>query len=1417
LLPRLRHIAIPLGLSVAAFALAVSQRPGWASSDTKIGLHVDPLKLLGEVADVWSSSGTTGHVQGGQYSGYLLPMGPFFALLRLIGVSPWLSQRLWLGLVLAVGAWGMVRLIDVLHCRQRGWAHAGAGAFMLLNGFVVTFANRTSVTLLALAVLPWLLVAVHRGLRQPKGWREPAVVALLVTISGGGVNSAVTALMLIGPLLLCLYELAMRTISPRALAQFCVRALPLTLLASLWWIAPVLVQASYGIDFLQFTEQPGTIWQTGSLTESLRVMGYWISYLGVGFGSPRQPYFTDASVLLFSAPVVVCGLLTAALPLLGLRWTRRAAFAPFFLVLVIVGLCVMSLGWPLGTPMRSAVTFTYNHFPVVQFLRSTYKAGPLVVVGLAGLAGLGIERLAQFISQRSGRAAPLGYAALALGCLALLSVAVWPLVRGKAIDQQVVWKGIPKAWTQTANELDATLPQNSRAMVLPGQLYSFYNWGGTVDPILPVLSDRPVVSRSSTPYADLRADNLIWTIDNLVQQQRVLPGQLTQLLGLLGVGQIVTATDDNRILSGSMPPADAARALAIDGKLRQLGAAGPVKSFAPAEGTIAPTRSLAQVSRAAVSNSRGLVRLLPRTPQLIVDGSAGTLAALAGLGEIPANRAIFYAADRTATQLQTAARVGAQIVVGDSNWRRVVVASRVQQSDGAVVSARQSFSEDAAVLDPFPEAGTDAQTVAEYSGLADISAPFSPGFAQFPEHRPFAALDRNERTSWRADRFLDRSRWYLDIAFKRPTDVAAIDLVPDSAARVTVKSVIVNGQRFAVKGGWNHLVVGLKGVRQLRIGVDSDYSATTGGIDAGGIKELRIPGLVTDERLRLPVIASKALSGTDLTHSTLTYLMTRITGDDPYRRESSAADARGTQVRNRSDPELAISRRIVAPARRTYAISGLATFTQTTADSQIDAVAGTRGPIEANSSGRFRGTPGWRASMAFDGSSLRPWIGSWRGPGKSWISWRTEKRLAISQLRLVPAAPATRRPTLVSLVTDGVAGPPTKVDPDGGVILAAAVTGREFRLKILAAGFPPNTSSSERMRRAVSIGEIEVAGLAHLDVPKRGPIQRRCGVAALAAETTSTLAVAGSVERLDSGLPLELSGCKQSDSITLEQGSNLVRTEPLTMTPEIVQLNSPAPAGQPAVVGGGRVLSPGTTSGSERSGVKLDPTGPSWLVLGQSWSRGWRASCSGTELGAPQPIDGFANGWPVSASCRSARFYFAPMGAVRVSYAIAAVGIVTLLVLLAAIAVKRRRRPQLEPPSEPLLVDCDPPAKLPLRTAVLWGVAAAAICGFIFGLRAGVVLGPLAALLLWRGASAKNLFTAAGLLLAVVVPILYLVLPVRNNGGYNFDYSSELIAAHWVAVLAITLLALGLIRCVIAVRKAAGAAQKGHGPSSSGS
>src|SRR4051812_14427602 len=88
----LRGRTLPAALAALALALALIQRPGLASSDTKIDLHVDPGRFLAGVASAWSSTGDLGHVQGGQYGGYLFPMGPFFALFHALGGAPGLGQ-----------------------------------------------------------------------------------------------------------------------------------------------------------------------------------------------------------------------------------------------------------------------------------------------------------------------------------------------------------------------------------------------------------------------------------------------------------------------------------------------------------------------------------------------------------------------------------------------------------------------------------------------------------------------------------------------------------------------------------------------------------------------------------------------------------------------------------------------------------------------------------------------------------------------------------------------------------------------------------------------------------------------------------------------------------------------------------------------------------------------------------------------------------------------------------------------------------------------------------------------------------------------------------------------------------------------------------------------------------------------------
>src|SRR4051812_49752953 len=133
-------------------------------------------------------------------------MGPFFALGHVLGLPAWVTGRLWIGAALALAAWGMVRLLDALVGRPRGAAHLAGGLLYMLNPWVVTYMGRTSITLLASAALPWLLLCVHRGLREPRGLWWPAAFALVLTSTGGGVNVAVTAWLLVGPALMAVYD-----------------------------------------------------------------------------------------------------------------------------------------------------------------------------------------------------------------------------------------------------------------------------------------------------------------------------------------------------------------------------------------------------------------------------------------------------------------------------------------------------------------------------------------------------------------------------------------------------------------------------------------------------------------------------------------------------------------------------------------------------------------------------------------------------------------------------------------------------------------------------------------------------------------------------------------------------------------------------------------------------------------------------------------------------------------------------------------------------------------------------------------------------------------------------------------------------------------------------------------------------------
>ena len=1396
---RQRRLAVPLVLCAAAVAIAFVQHPGVVVADTKVNLYVDPVRFLSQVLSAWTPTTTLGHVVSGQYEGYLVPMAPFFAAGHLLAIPVWIVQRLWLAALLCLSATGIVALMDVWYAPRRGLAHLVAGAMFTFNPYVITLMDRTSISLLAYGLVPWMLVAVHRGLREPRGWRWPAVLALLVTASGGGVNAGVLAWVLLAPIMLLVFERCFGEVGPGVVGPYLARTIPLGVLASLWWLVGLAVNATHAPNILQFTEQPGAIWGTTSLTESLRLMGYWPSYFGLSSTGPLKPYYADAAPLLFSRPVVAATLVVPGLALAGLPWTLRRRYAPFCLALVLVGLLVMAAGFPNGTLLRHGLSFTYYHVTVTQALRTSYKAGPLVAVGIACLGGMGAVALREGLTRAAGATAELGRpwvsttAAVVLG-LGLLAGSAAPLLAGRGLDAALALPhGVPRAWREAAATLDRSLPPDTRAMVLPGQEFGFYDWGGTVDPILPQITRRPVVERGTTPYADLRADDLQWATDALVSQQRAVPGQLSPLLDLMGVGAVVSGADGDLSRSGELSPADGARVLATQDLGLPTHAWGPWRRVASEPGELAGAARLPEVREYRVPTG-GMIRVLPRARPTILDGD-GTgiteLAAFGGRGGLDPGRALRYAADLTPAQIRAAAVAGSDLVVTDSNRRSLLVGSSLLQDAGPVIGAGDPFSPDSALLNPFVARGTAAQTVQVVGGgISDVRSLDSPGFAQFSEHGPFAAVDGDPHTAWLADRHLQAFQRDLQVSFPRARDVGSVTLTPFPSPRATVQAVTVNGRRFAIHDGPNRLSLHLRAVTTLTVALTGVTHPEVEAGGGGGITELAIPGVHPTQALRPPVLLAHALAGCDLRRDSLRYVFSRETGDRPFARQPVEPDPELGQLAYPGDAETVLARALDLPAPRTFTARAWVSAAAGS-DAPLDRLAGYRGRDTFTSSSRFAGRPGLRASSAFAASAGSPgWVGEWTPALGDWLAVRSPHLLTVASLRLQPSRlRAARRVSAVRLSWPGGATGRLAVARDGRVRWRGVVRTHALRISVIAA------RGGRRGVRAVGIGRVlGVAGLGAVDVPRTGPLPGGCdGPALRIAGQTVRLSVRGTIAALDAGRPLRAVSCAP---VSLPAGAQTLRGIPGPLDVDLLSLDSPAPDPPATVAGGGTLLAPGRISAGSVTGARVSARGPSWLELGESYDPGWRATCDGRSLGAPVALQGYADGWPLAHGCRTLSFAFAPGRELIDSDWISAAVCAALLCLVGWVWWRRRGVPAAGDAALGVAIAARPVARWSARRALAAAVIGAAAFGFVFALRAGIVLGPVLGLALWRGIDSRWATRLAGGLLAIVVPAIYLLHPVRNLGGFNPNYANAEIDAHFVAVLAVCALGYALVRAL---------------------
>ena len=695
-----------------------------------------------------------------------------------------------------------------------------------------------------------------------------------------------------------------------------------------------------------------------------------------------------------------------------------------------------------------------------------------------------------------------------------------------------------------------------------------------------------------------------------------------------------------------------------------------------------------------IQGGPGIVRVQPTAGATVIDGDAEGLTELAAVNGLDTARPLFYAGDLKVPALRDQVRQGASLVFTDSNRRQFVSGSLTTQNKSATLGPTDPIPPSLPSFDLFPSLGSDDQTVAVYSGLNYLRTPLFQGLGLSPEYRPYAAFDGRLATAWVAT-VPDPHLRYLQLALQRPRNISSIRVhahadILGGTARLGVS---VNGgpeTLYPLNFGWTTLPLERSNVKTLRLRI----AGVVLGDGFGGLDEVQIPGLHVRETLRLPTVLARETQSMDLSHNPISVVLQRTTADFPYRAGADVEAAQAGNPIDEVDPEPGLERDVTLPTARSFDINGWASVKPGSSDLPLDRLTGVPAGWRFLSSSRFEGWPIHRASSAFDGDPKTAWVGNYLKQQFAWISVKSPHDFDVSSFQLRPLSSDFAFPSLLQVRASHGFTTQVKVAADGTVTLPQAIRTNFLRLNILGL----RAASGPRELRAVAISEVEIPGLNAPRPRRRGTFATRCGeLTVTSGFQAASAAVSGTIAQLDAGKPLSLQGCEGA-TLPLAAGVNHISVPPgELMRADHVRLSSPAPAPLAAAVAPptATVLNPGVGSDGSRRGVRLNVPTASWLVLGESYSRGWKAWCtvSGgheTSLGRPVPIDGFANGWLAPAGCSAARFYFTPQHLANAAYLFSAIGGGVMLLVLAGGLLLRRRGMRLALTPRPLIRPAEP-------------------------------------------------------------------------------------------------------------------------------
>ncbi len=1283
----------------------------------------------------------------------------------------------------------------------------------MLTPYVVDYLARTSAILMPWAGLGWLVgflvVAVRRG-----GWRYPALFALVVALIGG-VNATSVLLVGLAPLLWVLLAGITREASWRDVTSATLRAAVLSVLVSVWWIAGLWAEGSSGINVLRYTETFPTVTMTSQSSEVLRGLGYWYFY----GNDAIQPWTQPSSGYMQHVPWILISFLVPGLALLGaafVRWRYRA-----FAVLVAVLGVVLAVGaYPLNspTPVGHVLRSIGENSTIGLAMRSSNRVVPIVVLGLALLAGSAVSALARW-RPTVGMASSLVVGALACANLA-------PLFEGNLVASNLMFpEHLPTYVTSAARYLNRT--GTTPVLALPGEDFGYYRWGVTMDSVWPGLLRRPYIQRQAVLQGEPASANLLRALDESIQDGVMVPASIGPMAQLLGAGDVLLQS--NLQYERFDLPRPQALWLALHptpAGLEFLRGFGPAKLVPTDVGTILDETQLMIPPGASyppalavykVRDPRALLRTESMQDPIVLDGDGEgiLLAAAAGLLGSPP-RAIVYAAAASAAELRRLGlSQGTELVVTDTNAKELDTWGTLHTTFGYVEQPNEvplSYEPSEQALPIFVNQSPSTQTVLLLHGIRAVGASsYGNPVANAPEDQPFAAVDGNRFTAWETGAFSDPRGQFLRITFAHPITLRHLELLqPQIGIRTRwVTKVRLNfssgppvrlrlglssrssGQSFDFAAHrTSSLTITISGMS----GSQTNFSGQNGV----GFAEVTIPGVTNvTASLRTPTDLLGRL-GIESAGDPLIILLHRL---------------RAATVPPRTDPELWMSRTIWLPTARRFTITGTASLSALVDDARIEGLVGQGGGtglhvVSTVASTRLVGSLTNSSWAVFDDNPSTSWMPAFAAGPPQWVSAKLSGPLTVSHLTLrVLDDHRHSLPTSleVSNGSDHETVALTYPSRRGRVAQGATVT-MDLTLPHPLTGhafvfsFPTQKTSitidhisGNRIALPIGVADIVLPGLATATMPTQIPTTCRSGLLSVDGKDVP-IRVSGSTAAALAQAELPFSAC--GGPISVPADTAVVMTTPgyrSGLNVDALALSSPA---------GGLAATAATRNATARVRhvhwsnpvtlhARLGPqSAASWLVLNQSFSSGWKASVNGRDLGAPQLLDGAFTAWSLPALRQGGALTitWTPQGTVDDALVLSLVG---LVVVVACIALRPRRRRAAY--AAELDEDHAPVLALPWRqlegpSLVLAGVATV-VAIVIAGPAIALLAIPLVALA-WRWPRLRAVLALAPAAAIGLCGLYVAYLEYRHFAAYphNIQWTSHFPDANTLGWIAVALL-----------------------------